>query len=234
MKYASEIVISGCSAGGLGIYLGIDQMAAIVKAANQSIKVSAMADSGFFPDYTSDDNWMTENQYPEALIGDRMDFSTSMKNVFKFANVSSGAHPKCIATNAKYPEKCIFAEYLAPHIVTPLFALQPQHDHWQIWHILGKPFLIDLVNEFGRNLTAKLKNTLLKNPRHGAYVDSCIHHCTKCSTSDHMWEGDIKSDDGLTESAAFERWYKSGDNSSQQYFIQDRKYPCHDCCSCKI
>ena len=123
MKYASDVVISGCSAGGLGVYLGIDQMTAIINSVNSSIQVKAIADSGFFSDYSSDEKWMSENKYPEALIGNRMDFSQSMKNVFSFANVSSGANPKCVL-NSSSPSSCIFAENLAKHINTPLFALQ--------------------------------------------------------------------------------------------------------------
>ena len=125
MKYASDVVISGCSAGGLGIFLGIDQMTSIIHSVNSSIQVKAIADSGFFLDYSSDDKWISENKYPEALVGNKMDYSKSMKNVFDFANVSSGANPKCIQ-NAASPSSCIFAQNLAIHISTPLFALQVQ------------------------------------------------------------------------------------------------------------
>ena len=123
MKYASDVAISGCSAGGLGIYLGIDQMTSIIHSVNSSIQVKAISDSGFFSDYSSDEKWMSENKYPEALIGNRMDFSQSMRHVFSFANVSAGANPQCILKSSS-PSSCIFAENLAKHITTPLFALQ--------------------------------------------------------------------------------------------------------------
>lgn len=238
MSSATEIVISGCSAGGLGIYLGIDQMADIVHTKAPQAKLRAMSDSGFFPDYTSDEHWQSENEYPEALINNVMDYSQSMKNVFHFTNMSAGAHPACIQHNTEHPELCVFAEYLTPHINTPLFALQPRHDHWQIWHIVGKPFDYALINEFGVNITRRLNETLLSNPHHGAYFDSCIHHCTKCSrTADHMWHGVIKSTvEGYSEADAFQWWYntKTVPGGRGMLFIQEGTYPCKECCNCVI
>lgn len=77
MTSATEIVISGCSAGGiatlfkyegynkpvysgLGVYLGIDPMRDQILESNAAIKVRAMSDSGYFLSYSSDENWITE------------------------------------------------------------------------------------------------------------------------------------------------------------------------------
>ena len=53
MSSAEEVVISGCSAGGLAIYLGLDAISNMINSANASIAVRGMSDSGFFMDYTS-------------------------------------------------------------------------------------------------------------------------------------------------------------------------------------
>lgn len=229
MSAATDVVISGCSAGGLGIYLGIDQIAAQVLADAPNARVSALSDSGFFPDYTSDERWQSEHEYPEAIIDGRMDYSRCMKNLFLFANMSAGAHPKCLAAYANQPEMCVFAENLIPHIETPLFALQPQHDHWQIWHIVGKPFDYPLINEFGKSLTTKLREVLLSRKHNGALIDSCIHHCTKCSS-------DLRSWSHTPEASEFTLWYQ-GDAESRltgMLVIQDEPYPCLHCCTCTI
>ena len=66
------------------------------------------------------------SEYPEALIGKRLDFKQAMYNVFHMANVSAGTHASCLSANAHSPETCIFVESVFPHIKTPLFALQPR------------------------------------------------------------------------------------------------------------
>ena len=60
-----------------------------------------------------------------------------------------------------------------------------------------------------------------------------------------MWSGGvIKSSEGLTEAEAFRLWYEKDDNHASRngnltanaglFFIQDKTYPCQDCCNCKI
>lgn len=150
---------------------------------------------------------------------------------------------------------CIFAEHLAPVIQTPLFTKQPKYDQWQIWHVVGKPNNVSLVNSFGSDLVARLKSRLLGNPRHGAFIDSCTHHCTSCSSpGEDSWNGDaIRSTgasrslkDGWTASDTFDHWLAkerrtqfSSEGSAVAdadkgvvFAMQDRQYPCTDCCKC--
>lgn len=58
MRTATEVVISGCSAGGLAVFLGLDQMAKIIQASakkfnNHHVTVRGLADGGFFADFSS-------------------------------------------------------------------------------------------------------------------------------------------------------------------------------------
>lgn len=120
-------------------------------------------------------------------------------------------------------------------VYTLINKLKPRFDHWQLWHILGKPFELALVNAFGNNITKLVRETLLRNPKHGAFIDSCIHHCTKCSTVDEMWHGKIKSTaEKFTEAEAFRFWYMDSKGEKSMTFFQDGDYPCHDCCQCRI
>jgi hypothetical protein len=82
MRNAREVVIMGCSAGGLGIYLGLDQMRDIILQANSSIQVRGASDSGLFLDYTGDSQFRTPRKGMtafEATVNGILDFSTSMK-----------------------------------------------------------------------------------------------------------------------------------------------------------
>lgn len=88
---------------------------------------------------------------------------------------------------------CIFAVNLLPHINTPMFVLQPRFDQWQILHIFTQRYTAGGVNAFGQRLLDSLQPSLFHkaNPGHGAFVDSCTHHCTGCSdNSENPWSGD--------------------------------------------
>lgn len=146
MASASEVLFSGCSAGGLGLFLGIDQMAATVRAGSAlgaAVKIRGLIDSGFFLDYSGDDRFqLRHNAQPEweAVYGGRLDYSAGMREVFSLMNISAGAHPRCIAAAPPGDSaRCAFAEHLAPHVQTPLFLMQSMYDQWSLWHVLGKP-----------------------------------------------------------------------------------------------
>ena len=51
MRNASDLMVSGCSAGGLATYLHTDQWCDKLKAANPSAKCAGLPDSGFFLDF---------------------------------------------------------------------------------------------------------------------------------------------------------------------------------------
>jgi len=216
MATASEVVISGCSAGALGVYLGLDHMAALVKAANPATRVRGLADSGFFLDHTGDSTYskprvgMTKF---EALIDGVLDYAGTMRRVYAFMNVTAGANKRCVLKEravAGDSSNCMFAPYLAPHVRTPLFAVQPKFDQWQLWHVVGKPFNFSVVNRYGARLQGLLEARLLRNQQHGAFVDGCTHHCTSCSApGEDSWNGQhVKSTaEQITPAEAFRRWY---------------------------
>lgn len=106
----------------------------------------------------------------------------------------------------------------------------------------------------GMNLTKTVSNLFLgKNKMHGAFVDSCTHHCTSCShAGEDSWNGErIKSTEEVTAATAFAVWYQksfpltvySGANLTtglsvsmpkSRMFLQDKPYPCDDCCICRL
>lgn len=59
MNHSTDVVVSGCSAGGLATYMGCDAWAARVLRDRtvESPKVSCMPDSGMFLDYHSERAW---------------------------------------------------------------------------------------------------------------------------------------------------------------------------------
>ena len=106
---ATEVVISGCSAGGLSTFLHADEWGAALPTA----KVTAMPDSGFFLDFN-------------ATAGGG--YGAGMRWVFGAMNSSGGVPAACVAANAADPAKCIFAEHVAPTLKVPFFPLQSKYD----------------------------------------------------------------------------------------------------------
>lgn len=101
MSAASIVLIAGASAGGLGVYLGIDQMAEMIHAANATTVVLGMPDSGFFMQYSSGDAEPLEHtalgpHRDDASVLGRLDYALGMRNVFTMTNMTAGANAACV------------------------------------------------------------------------------------------------------------------------------------------
>jgi uncharacterized protein (DUF779 family) len=228
MAGAEEVLVSGCSAGGLAVYLGLDAVAGMIHQANSSIIVRGMSDSGFFLDHSSSMKAPLTHLplgRDVASVNGLLDYSRGMKEIFEMMNISSGADKDCIDSmrhrrdEASALSHCVFAANLSPFISTPMFAVQPQYDQWQIINIIGNTYTDAAVNSYGRRLVESLQSNLLSNPLHGAFVDSCAHHCVGCSQPlrNHPWSGDVIVSTGgssaadvrgLSPASAFAAWYE--------------------------
>jgi len=200
LDMATDVVISGCSAGGLATYLHVDQWRAVIPP---TARVVGMPDSGFFLDYET-----------------QMGYASGMQWVFEQQNATSGVDSDCIENYWPLgePWMCIFAEHVSPFIQTPIFPLQPIFDSWQIPNILGSTDPTS-INEYGTLLMRLVFQNLLPDQRHGVWLDSCYHHCTS-----GLWN--LINVEGQTMATAFAEWY----NNYQWYFIDEMTYPCQQCC----
>jgi len=209
MNKATDVVVSGCSAGGLATFLHCDHWAAAIsKATNGAAKVACMPDSGFFLD---------EDRAPK--------YGSNMRNVYKFQESSAaGLNAACVAAHKTTgdPEKCIFAQWSSQHIKTPTFPLQSEYDSWQTGNVMGGGDPAT-QNEFGKNVTALVQSLLLSQPQHGIFLDSCHHHCG-------AWNGPVI--DGTNSSHALWEWYLAGSSlPNKGFFNQNKAFPCNACCS---
>lgn len=217
LSESTDVVISGCSAGGLATFLHVDNWASLVEP--HGAKVVALPDSGFFLDYQG----LPGNTHASDCEGH---YHTGMKWVFEYMNSTSGVNEKCVAAHKGTSDtwKCIFAEHTAPHITTPTFPLQSEYDSWQEPCDL-KSSDPKKVNAYGTNLTSRVeKNLLGTNPKHGIFLDSCNHHCGGWGLYDV---------NGKSQPVAFQEWYEKGSASlpNKGYYTQAQTFPCTDCCS---
>lgn len=125
MNEATDVVIAGCSAGGLGIFLGLDQMRDAIHKVNKSTSVVGLADSAMFLDYSSNIPSAFQNSYgAEAIIDGVVNYPATMRRIFYEYNISAGANTQCLLHHHDKPNQCIFTQNLAPFITTPIFVLQ--------------------------------------------------------------------------------------------------------------
>lgn len=118
---ATDIIVSGGSAGGLAAFLWVDYIAGKASAE----RVYAAPDSGIFLDSV---NVVTQtNLY-------RIEF----ENLFRLSNTDGvPPTPDCLKEYPDEPFRCMFAQNLHKHIKTPIFAIQSLYDSWSIPNILG-------------------------------------------------------------------------------------------------
>lgn len=215
---ATDVVISGCSAGGLAAFLHVDGWAALLNP--HGTRVVGLPDSGFFLDH-------------QAIGGDAHDsdcsgtYHSSMKWVFEYMNCTLGVNQKCISAHKDTADtwKCMFAEHTSPHIAAPTFPLQGQYDSWQIGCDLFDKTDAVKINAYGKNLTDIVERNLLgTNAEHGIFLDSCNHHCGGWGLYDV---------NGKNQAIAFQEWYEKGAKAlpNKGYYAQRKPYPCTDCCA---
>ena len=250
---ASDVVISGCSAGGLAVLMGIDQIAKTIYQRNKGVNLKALVDSGFFAEYSSGlteyDNTEPQNVKLMKKMGafdpinpatKSLDYAYALKYVFRMMNMKHGINPDCIRDNLSVDggSKCMFGETLGKYVQTPMFVLQSKYDSWQIQHVSGQRNNKEAVNRLGSILQSSIVNIVNNsNARHGAHIDSCVHHCSTCSQSMLVWNN--KESKEISERKAFEQWFESTsirdswrprELQTPILVLLDSPYPCEECC----
>ena len=166
-------------------------------------RVVVMPDSGFFLDY----------------VGLSVDYHSLIRWAYVTMNSREGVNRKCVEFyGPKDDWKCFFAEYTVPFIESPVFILQSLHDSWQIDWVLGSKNAT-LVTQFGDEVLRRLGDSFLSFEKNSGFVDSCYHH-------GGYWNGMHIAN--KTQSQSFYEWYMG---SEKQAYVQNKDYPCVDCCS---
>ena len=173
MGGAKQVILKGCSAGGLAVYLHCDLFADMLAAAGSAARVVCMPDAGFFrmdydtaagaPLYTPEQRWVFENQ--------------------GVVQMDAG----CVAAHAASNDtwRCFFAEANLPHITTPLFVTQDLVDSWQMANVLALPCDMDasgknpcnatylgVVEDFRASMKAAYA-PLIGSATNGGYLSTC-------------------------------------------------------------
>lgn len=166
-----DIVITGGSAGGLAAFHWADYVKKNAKG-----QVWSVPDSGVFLDSVNVKTM--KNAYRDQFI-----------NLMKLSNAEVDPPvPNCIKAYPTEKWRCMFAQYMYPHIQTSLFPVQSLYDTWSVPNILGIN-CIDAtgslkgcsdgdrhtIDDYKKNTTAVLTG-IAGMTGNGAWGVSCAEH----------------------------------------------------------
>lgn len=213
---ATDLVVSGDSAGGLSTYYHADRFA----QALPSTRVVAAPDSGYF----FDAGWAP--------------WSDELRWVMTQGNGTAGLNAGCVAAKlaAGYdPLACAFPDVSTSYITTSLFVMNSRFDPALDSIVAGEDGKnVTRVQAIGDQLLAWVQLTALQGrPGNAAFLTSCHQHCGQWAQGQVGGDG-VPGDfnvtiDGDTAPAAFDAWF-GGRAGGKQLWLQAAPYPCATCC----
>jgi hypothetical protein len=204
---ATDVILSGGSAGGLATFLHADSWRDAILAVSPSLRFVAVPDSGFFLNYLINDT--------------QSSFVKQMRWLFAAMNATGGVPQECLAANSQDPALCIFAEEVSKTIRAPIFAQQSTYDTFQDETILKNNSAV-AINAYGAMIDSRVRaNLLAPHADASVFLDSCSHHVAE-------W-GDITID-GQTVAQALQTFYDSVGQQGKRLWAQGKPYPCVACC----
>jgi len=198
LSNADQIIISGCSSGGMSVYLHLDWIREQIPS---HIPVVGTADSGYFLDVP---NYKGQCVYHQIY-----------ENCFEMQNATFVDSDCLAAMSPENQYKCSAAVYGAPFVQTPLFVMNSLSDVVQLELVLELDCLqrstlqncseaeLTALANFRLTMINELKNGVLNKPANGAFLPSCLSHCGACK--DPFWENTTVQ--GVQLSRAFGDWY---------------------------
>ena len=174
---ATEIILSGGSAGGLAVLYNLDHLATLLPAGGK-VRLTGFPDAGFFLDGARACDGA--HTYRDAFMG-----ADPVWNV----TGSGGTNVACLADQkAGEAWKCLMAPYLAKYIKTPLYVMNSAYDAWQMGNILDTPCLPApnrapctaaqnaTLRAYHDQFLAAVTAVTDGKPANGVYVDGCYVH----------------------------------------------------------
>eukprot|EP00040_Diaphanoeca_grandis_P017723 m.92926 g.92926 ORF g.92926 m.92926 type:complete len:430 (-) comp26585_c1_seq1:267-1556(-) len=170
MTEATEVILSGGSAGGLAVFYNLDHLGSLL---GPNVKLTGMPDAGFFLDAQDTSGVYS---YRNNFIG-----ADPVWNV----TGSGGTNIACLAANPTEKWKCLMAQYIVPHLKTPIYVMNSAYDAYQLPNIRKSPCPVSTASKpcnqtdalaYGALFKQTVRVVLETNPANGVFVDSCFVH----------------------------------------------------------
>ena len=251
----TEILLVGCSAGGLAVTLNADTIRSMLPVTVTKFK--AISGSGFFLDAVS--------------VEDVPVYETQMRAVFEMQALSTTLSAPCQAKHVGAEWRCVFAANAAPFVNADLFFIDSTVDAWQLGCIFGAqnigrekplevsytkkcfsaPALANCVSNYFTALTercthkqleavarfaAQFKDILvgtgvLDQRKNGCFVTSCVSHC---GFSKRDWV-EAKLGQGVSMQQAVGMWWRAFNATQAAVYLpcdlrNEQPYQCNPSC----
>lgn len=215
IQSASQVVISGGSAGASAVFYHSDSIAQRLRL--DQGEVLALPDAGFFLDLHDKDGidcWPSQ-----------------MRSVFETANAYDSLHPACLARFPEEKWRCMFPQYYADLISTRTLSIMSLYDSSELFATLrldccpagcrnykqcsegGKEMqLFDKMRDEHMKAWAPLAEKL----GNGVFSPACVVHTSTWSHwTDEKWE--VPAGSGNTQAKIVGLWLSQ--NASREHFI---------------
>ena len=173
MAKATQVVLTGGSAGGLSTFLHADYVAERVRKEAPLAFTKAMPVVGYFLDHKNFAG--TSQSYPAW-----MDYIYHMQNL-KIPALTS----ECLKAYPSTPYYCFMSPHMHTFIQTPFYMLNSKFDQWQMDNILQVSCMREksactdsekaAIVAYGKSFMADF-NSVMQNEKNGAMITSCICH----------------------------------------------------------
>lgn len=179
---ATEVVLTGESAGGLSTFLHADRMGQrLAEQAPNCARFRAAPVVGYFLDHAD-------------YRRDAKNYTALMKNVYRMQNLTFGTDgglmARCQEAFPDSPNYCFMSPHMQGFVETPFFVFNSKYDLWQLDYVLKTSFATKAgqkaVLQFGEDFLQQFE-PVQSEPENGAMITSCI--CHSCPWDDLELDG---------------------------------------------
>jgi len=241
LNKATEVLLSGSSAGGLAVYIHADQIGEMLPGTVRRYKAIPM--SGVFLDH------------PNAE--DTFVYTPQIQYVFQMQNCTAGMNVRCLVSKSpRYMHLCMMAEYTMQFIQTPLFISNSAYDSWSTSCILGAEPVLNptrngncsavykwaacekdpsqctqyqwsKIEQWGNDFSDRIENNeAVLADGNGLYEYSCHYHVAEKT---QYWDSMIVQ--GTVMRDAIYKWYYSKKEPASKHTYKDCKNHGSYCCN---
>lgn len=216
---ASEIILTGRSAGGLAAIIHADYIGErFHRVTSASFRV--LSDAGFFLD--------------EPSLNGSLIVQSVFRQLYSLHNSSTRLNRVCLG--AQKPDegwRCLFPQFSLPYVTSQIFLLNSLYDTWQIAYLSDVPCVYDMktcssaelsyIMNFREKTLHGLHGVLSHSNSIGVFADSCFVHAQ--SVLNNLWTK-IRVEN-VAACQAFADWYRG---SSMKRLRIDKPYPSNPTC----
>lgn len=228
-KQASEILVAGCSAGGIAVLAQLDAIKdMLARCLNDHVQIHGFSDSGFYlarPQYSMAKSYIIHGQRAGGLVPS-----------------------ECLRNNHRVAWNCFIAQVGYTYLKTPVFIWQSRYDTDQFMCEMEDACRQNssCVDAYGQELSQQVHMAVRHIPNSGAFIDGCAHHCWGSFAGGNWipWRSPASFKvNGITPVQALSHWYTRVRSASRKlilrgldefspFFVsQAGIYPCMECCA---